>query len=231
MQTAADPTFFGEITWIPPLHGVRWGPARARLGLCLIVCTSRLQGVRIRSVQKLLLKLPPIASRPSEWIAVSTPPADGLGFVPDTHVATPFARASKAPMTTRNTRHMRCLKSLASLTLIASSSAFIAAAPAGKTDDGRALYNQLLREMGVPASTLTGHATDPYGGLITEGNQIVDQTGNYVRMTGANWSGFETANAAPAGVWTRDFKSCIDEMARLAYDSSAPNDWVLRPML
>jgi len=102
-------------------------------------------------------------------------------------------------MTTRNTCHMRCLKSLASLTLIASSSAFIAAAPAGKADDGRALYNQLLREMGVPASTLTGHATDPNGGLITEGNQIVDQTGNYVRMTGANWSGFETANAAPAG--------------------------------
>ena len=122
-------------------------------------------------------------------------------------------------MTTRNTRHMRCLKSLASLTLIASSSAFIAAAPAGKVDDGRALYNQLLREMGVPASTLTGHATDPNGGLITEGNQIVDQTGNYVRMTGANWSGFETANAAPAGVWTRDFKSCIDEMAGLGFNT------------
>ena len=122
-------------------------------------------------------------------------------------------------MTTRNTRHMRCLKSLASLTLIASSSAFIAAAPAGKTDDGRALYNQLLREMGVPASTLTGHATDPNGGLITEGNQIVDQTGNYVRMTGANWSGFETANAAPAGVWTRDFKSCIDQMAGLGFNT------------
>ena len=122
-------------------------------------------------------------------------------------------------MTTRNTCHMRCLKSLASLTLIASSSAFIAAAPAGKADDGRALYNQLLREMGVPASTLTGHATDPNGGLITEGNQIVDQTGNYVRMTGANWSGFETANAAPAGVWTRDFKSCIDQMAGLGFNT------------
>lgn len=44
-------------------------------------------------------------------------------------------------------------------------------------------------------------SVDPYGGLYTVGNQIVDQTGGYCRMTGVNFSGFETSLGVPAGTW------------------------------
>jgi len=41
----------------------------------------------------------------------------------------------------------------------------------------------------------------PDGGLTSSGNQIVDQNGNNVRLTGVNWSGFETPIAIVSGLY------------------------------
>ena len=49
--------------------------------------------------------------------------------------------------------------------------------------------------------SLSAHAQYSYSnevGLTAFGNQIVDQLGNNVRLTGVNWSGFET----PIGIVT-----------------------------
>ena len=49
------------------------------------------------------------------------------------------------------------------------------------------------------------HAQDTYfgpdGGLTASGNQIVDQNGNNVRLTGVNWSGFETPIGVVSGLY------------------------------
>ena len=49
------------------------------------------------------------------------------------------------------------------------------------------------------------HAQNSYSGtdlgLTTSGNQIVDQNGNNVRLTGVNWSGFETSLGVVSGLW------------------------------
>lgn len=46
--------------------------------------------------------------------------------------------------------------------------------------------------------------------LSTSGNKIVDSTGSQVTLQGVNWFGFETANHAPHGLWSRDYKSMLD---------------------
>jgi endoglucanase len=44
----------------------------------------------------------------------------------------------------------------------------------------------------------------------TSGSKIVDSTGAVVRVTGANWFGFETANYMPHGIWSVSYKSLLD---------------------
>ena len=70
--------------------------------------------------------------------------------------------------------------------------------------------------MNNPAATLS---VDPYGGLYTVGNQIVDQTGGYCRMTGVNFSGFETGIGVPTGTWARDYSDMIDDIARAGFNT------------
>jgi endoglucanase len=62
-------------------------------------------------------------------------------------------------------------------------------------------------------------SVDPYGGLYTVGNQIVDQTGGYCRMTGVNFSGFETSLGVPAGTWQRDYSDMIDDIVRAGFNT------------
>jgi endoglucanase len=46
----------------------------------------------------------------------------------------------------------------------------------------------------------------------TSGAKIVDSSGNVVRMTGANWFGFETSNLMPHGIWSANWKTMITQI-------------------
>jgi len=70
--------------------------------------------------------------------------------------------------------------------------------------------------MNNSAATLS---VDPNGGLYTVGNQIVDQSGGYCRMTGVNFSGFETRIAVPHGTWARDYGDMIDQIASMGFNT------------
>jgi endoglucanase len=51
------------------------------------------------------------------------------------------------------------------------------------------------------------------------GAQLVDAAGAPVRMTGVNWFGAETGNYSPHGLWSRNYKDMLDQMASLGYNT------------
>ncbi|MFE3858762.1 cellulase family glycosylhydrolase [Streptomyces griseorubiginosus] len=53
----------------------------------------------------------------------------------------------------------------------------------------------------------------------TSGRQILDASGQPVRVAGINWFGFETSNHVVHGLWSRDYKSMIDQMKSLGYNT------------
>jgi endoglucanase len=53
----------------------------------------------------------------------------------------------------------------------------------------------------------------------TSGRQILDAAGQPVRIAGINWFGFETGNHVVHGLWSRDYKSMIDQMKSLGYNT------------
>ncbi|NUT30200.1 MAG: cellulase family glycosylhydrolase [Streptomyces sp.] len=53
----------------------------------------------------------------------------------------------------------------------------------------------------------------------TSGRQILDAAGQPVRIAGINWFGFETGNHVVHGLWTRDYKSMLDQMKSLGYNT------------
>lgn len=53
----------------------------------------------------------------------------------------------------------------------------------------------------------------------TSGRQILDAAGQPVRVAGINWFGFETGNYVVHGLWSRDYKSMIDQMRTLGYNT------------
>ncbi|MYS22918.1 cellulase family glycosylhydrolase [Streptomyces sp. DvalAA-14] len=53
----------------------------------------------------------------------------------------------------------------------------------------------------------------------TSGRQILDANNQPVRIAGINWFGFETTNYVAHGLWTRDYKSMIDQMKSLGYNT------------
>lgn len=57
------------------------------------------------------------------------------------------------------------------------------------------------------------------GYLSTSGNQIVDASGNTVRITGINWFGFETGNRVVHGLWARGYKSVLDQIKSLGFNT------------
>ena len=53
------------------------------------------------------------------------------------------------------------------------------------------------------------------GYLSASGNRIVDRaTGEAVSLVGANWFGAEAKSGIPNGLWTRNYKDMMDEMAQ-----------------
>ncbi|HZF39806.1 MAG TPA: glycoside hydrolase family 5 protein, partial [Blastocatellia bacterium] len=53
----------------------------------------------------------------------------------------------------------------------------------------------------------------------TSGNQILDANNQPVRIAGINWFGLETSNFAPHGLWTRGYKSMLDQIKGLGYNT------------
>jgi endoglucanase len=53
----------------------------------------------------------------------------------------------------------------------------------------------------------------------TSGRQILDSANQPVRIAGVNWFGFETSNEVVHGLWSRDYKSMIDQMKSLGYNT------------
>ena len=76
------------------------------------------------------------------------------------------------------------------------------------------------------ALVAAGSALGVQGPLHTSGGQIVDQANREVVLQGVNWFGFETANHAPHGLWTRDHRSPVGRRHRYgisaSYGCSAP---------
>lgn len=53
----------------------------------------------------------------------------------------------------------------------------------------------------------------------TSGRQLLDAANQPVRIAGINWFGFETSNYVPHGLWSRDYKSMVDQMRSLGYNT------------
>jgi cellulase/cellobiase CelA1/aryl-phospho-beta-D-glucosidase BglC (GH1 family) len=74
----------------------------------------------------------------------------------------------------------------------------------------------------ISISDVTVTLTPAAGGsgyLSTNGNQIVDAAGNPVRITGINWFGFETTNRVLHGLWARSYKSALDQIKGLGFNT------------
>lgn len=50
-------------------------------------------------------------------------------------------------------------------------------------------------------------------------DRLYDALGNPVRITGLNWFGMETDTYSPHGLWTRNWQSLLDQIARLGYNA------------
>lgn len=55
--------------------------------------------------------------------------------------------------------------------------------------------------------------------LSRKGNQLVDESGKTVRLTGVNWFGFETGNLSPHGLWARDWFGVLKQVKELGFNS------------
>ncbi|MFF7545278.1 cellulase family glycosylhydrolase [Streptomyces canus] len=78
----------------------------------------------------------------------------------------------------------------------------------------------LLLPLGT-AGLQSAHAAETAGAGYwhTSGRQILDESGQPVRIAGINWFGFETSNNVVHGLWSRDYKSMIDQMKSLGYNT------------
>ena len=55
--------------------------------------------------------------------------------------------------------------------------------------------------------------------LSTQGNQIVTNDGTPVRIMGVSWFGFESTTLVPHGLWTRSYRSMMDQMKSLGFNT------------
>jgi endoglucanase len=53
----------------------------------------------------------------------------------------------------------------------------------------------------------------------TSGNQILDSSGNPVRIAGINWYGFETPDEIAHGLWAQDYHTIINDIKDLGYNT------------
>ena len=91
----------------------------------------------------------------------------------------------------------------------------------GDGDDGTDNRNGDTAEPQNPSAADTTVDTPPKaaGFLHVEGNRLVDDSGNMARLTGVNWFGFETAQLSPHGLWARDYRSMMHQIADLGFNT------------
>ena len=78
--------------------------------------------------------------------------------------------------------------------------------------DGAAIGT--IRDNDAPAPTLP-----PPGWYSTSGNQIIDSTGETVRLKGINWFGMEGYLGVPDGLYTRNWQDMMEQMQALGFDT------------
>ncbi|MEU6538066.1 cellulase family glycosylhydrolase [Streptomyces sp. NPDC047000] len=78
---------------------------------------------------------------------------------------------------------------------------------------------QTAQAAGTGTGTVKAADAAGAGYWHTSGRRILDEAGQPVRIAGINWFGFETTNHVPHGLWSRDYKSMIDQMRSLGYNT------------
>jgi endoglucanase len=78
----------------------------------------------------------------------------------------------------------------------------------------------------VPATAAAGTPHAPVatagtgdGYWHTSGSKILDAAGDPVRIAGINWYGFETTDEVVHGLWNTDYKTIVDDIAALGYNT------------
>lgn len=80
------------------------------------------------------------------------------------------------------------------------------------TPPGISISDVTVTEGNPSTASVTGY-------FHTSGNQILDANNQTIRIAGVNWFGFETTNFAPHGLWTRGYKSMMDQMKQLGFNT------------
>jgi endoglucanase len=76
--------------------------------------------------------------------------------------------------------------------------------------------NFFLAQQANPARVNSGVGKAPWH---TNGAQILDANNQPVRIAGVSWFGFETNNFVVHGLWTRNYKSMLDQIKGLGYNT------------
>jgi aryl-phospho-beta-D-glucosidase BglC (GH1 family) len=102
------------------------------------------------------------------------------------------------------------------------------AAPGGHTLTARVTawtVDTIAATASRPVSvTIAGPSAPPppsgaAGFLSMSGPSMIDASGRTVRLTGVNWFGFETATRAPHGLWSRDYRSMLQQVRDLGFNA------------
>jgi aryl-phospho-beta-D-glucosidase BglC (GH1 family) len=88
-------------------------------------------------------------------------------------------------------------------------------------DGGQSANPDSTGSSASPVDTVDYGPTPPgaSGFLHVEGNRIKDDAGNVARLTGVNWFGFETNNQSPHGLWARDYRSMLRQIADIGFNT------------
>jgi endoglucanase len=78
------------------------------------------------------------------------------------------------------------------------------------------LLSLVISSLSSPARKVHAAGT---GYWHTSGNKILDSNNQQVRITGINWFGFETSNYVVHGLWSRDYKDMLNQIAGLGYNT------------
>ncbi|GAB3255774.1 cellulase family glycosylhydrolase [Kineosporia babensis] len=84
-----------------------------------------------------------------------------------------------------------------------------------------AMISALLAASLTLISPAQAAAGDPVGSGYwhTSGRQLLDENNKPVRIAGVNWFGFETTNYVVHGLWTRGYRSMLDQIKTTGYNS------------